>query len=207
MNIEIQRLWDVYSVRKTMLLSGFVCIATKHGTSGQGSNTWESENVHNLIAGLVLMDLTSVLDEALKVQVTKDGKLYDRLLRADSKGILKNYLMLEELRKRRNDVAHEMLATSLLDLNKYHCEVMNQLVLWDYINVKSVLASIDHPSEWQRDRLTAQRIIEIGVIEERTHDRIWGWDICQSVTLCQPDASIDSAEQGASYETKPKFYA
>lgn len=206
MNAEIQKLWDVYNARKNILLCEFIRIARTNNVVGQ-ADAWGSRNLSNMISGLVLIDLTSVFDEALKLRVGKKGMFSYRLERAKSLGLLQNVLMLESMRDKRNEVAHEMLSLKKGELESYHNVVYSQLEAWDYIGSRMVVPCIlQTPTDWHRDGIYASRKIEIGVIDGKTHKRIWGWDITQSIQLVSADAPIESAQSASFEETRAKFY-
>ena len=210
MTSSFPRSWEVYLGRRTFLLSGLIAISESPGM-GRSVQAWPSENLRNMLAGILLLDLASVLDSALKEYLATQGvssanKLADRLVKARDLGLLIDYSTLDNLRQRRNAVAHEVAPIAWYQLEPYEKTIGDQLLAWGLLSeTVQYTPSIQRPRDWERDAATARRIVQIGVVEAKTHRRVFGFDICEVVHI-EANEPIDTALASHATESQWKAY-
>jgi hypothetical protein len=124
--------WKLFQSRHTFLRGP---IALTHGSEpGRSTPSWTSSNLNDLLAGLLLVDLASVLDKALREVLARASQrgssLHERIRLADNAGLVIDCAPLDELRVRRNEVAHSMAPLRAHELAKYVLAVETHLIHW-----------------------------------------------------------------------------
>jgi hypothetical protein len=226
MATDIKAAWETYTARSVFLISDILRIglelddedcAELYGadTKADGrSLSWRSETLKSVLASLLLIDLASLLEEALDVVL--DGKpapsdrnwrrgLAGKLKWARELGILLDFADLDALKDERNKVAHERYTMTWTRLRGRESIVRRQLDAWSLIpNVDTFNATLS-VGDWQGSSKHWKREIWAGV-ESWERTRAWGLTITETANKGPDVARPEHARAFGHDETSAEWY-
>jgi len=199
MPTDIKATWETYTARSVFLMSDFLRIGVDlddedcakiygAGTKADGrSLSWRSVTVKSVVASLLLVDLGSILEDALDVVLA--GKpapsekgwrrdLFGKLRWAREVGILPSFEFerLDAVRDERNRVAHDRYTMDGMKLREHEHFVRKQLDAWALIpDVPMFRATLDI-HDWEDQAKHWKREIWAGV-ESSSRTRAWGFTV------------------------------
>ncbi|MBV1861792.1 MAG: hypothetical protein KUG77_25455, partial [Nannocystaceae bacterium] len=224
MTTDIRASWESYLARQTLLLSDFVRIGhdvdaedleQEDATDLALSVSWRSETLKSILASLLLIDLASILDEALEAVL--DGKpapapehrgrtLHRRLLHARHLGLLLDFDSLDALRGLRNSAAHERHRLKRFELRGHQLAVRRQLAAWGMIDDSADFHAAAGVGEWKEVGPGWEREVWAGA-DDAERRRAWGFTITERAQRGTGIERPEEARVRSLGETEPEWYA
>jgi hypothetical protein len=177
--------WSAFRARTVFLSSSSLVVSAFHTRDGN-SQTFHSAAVTEQLATLLLIDLVSLLDEALEAKLgSTKGTFAKKLDEANNRRLLLDFGALDAIRVRRNEAAHEAKGLFFDELEPLVSSVEDQLLDWKLITSRpDYIFAATTPAEWTKGvdaqgQPTFQRMVEIGVVDRVTHAREWGYEVTE----------------------------
>lgn len=148
------------------------------------SLSWQSQNLKDALASLLLIDQASIMDKALDLALkgyeSNDLPGYkSRLKVAVKNGRLLDFSAQEKLWDDRNDSGHDRVIFSWRDLLTHEAVVKRQLASWGVHRSIHLLPPVCERRTVGEDKSSWRRKIWVGV-EESASDRAWSYTITES---------------------------
>lgn len=193
--------WDSFLKRRVFTV-GTLAFAL------DSSEPVKCDAVNEVAASLALIDLVTVLDEGAQKRLDSLGlvagrpRLYERLEALEQANELADPAALNQVRKMRNDVAHQVKRLRIYELDEAISLVHAQLEAWGLVGARPNYIAFHDRSQWRKrpdgGDLPFERDFTIGVQKAETAEPVFAYDFIerrQNTDRYAPSARVERERQ------------